>query len=91
MVKCSIYQCKECKTVFPAKWYVGGYDGPFVIERWYDEHNMDRQKCPECKSKNLSYLGKNHIRRKQMKKLVTNFGTDDANRLFWFPPKPNKL
>lgn len=82
MVKCSIYQCTDCKTVFNARWYISGYDGPFVIERYYDEHNADRQFCPECKSRYLTYLGKTKITRREMKQLVDNY--PDGKDFFWF-------
>jgi len=84
MVKCSLYQCRNCKTVFLARWYVWGYDGPFVIERYYDEHNMDAEKCPDCSSSNLDFIGKTHITRKQRKLLITNYDEAKAQHLYYF-------
>lgn len=85
MVKCSQYQCNECKTVFNASWYLWGYDGPFVIERHYDEHNADKQRCPECGSNRLSFIGKVHITRKERMLLTTNF-EECKNLYYLFPP-----
>ena len=85
MVKCSIYQCKNCKTIFNAKWYLWGYDGPFVIERHYDEWNVDKQKCPNCGEVDIVYIGKVHITRKERILLTTNF-EEKKNDYYLFPP-----
>lgn len=72
MVKCSLYQCKNCKTVFNAKWYRWMHDdGPWVPEGYhYDEYIIGEQKCPECNSNKLSFMGKVYISRKERKLLT---------------------
>jgi len=76
MVKCSVSQCKGCKTVFNAKWYRWTHgDGPWVPEGYhYSEYVIEQQKCPECYSGNLSLIGKVHISRKERKLLTIDFG-----------------
>lgn len=45
---------------------------------------MDNQKCPDCGSGNLNLLGKTHITRKERNLLITNYGTEEAKRLYYF-------
>jgi len=69
MVKSSLYQCKKCKTVFNATWYLDECDeGPWLPE-WYYGENAE-QKCPNCKSKKITFLGLCTITRKMRKQLL---------------------
>lgn len=86
MVKCSQYQCNDCKTVFNAKWYLWGYDGPFVIERHYDEYNADKQTCPECGNTDINYIGRVHITKRERILLTLNFEKEKDN-YYYFPPQ----
>ena len=72
MVKCSVYQCKDCKTVFTGKWYRWtNDDGPWIPEPYYyEEYTADKQKCPECGSNKLSFTGKVHISRKKRESMT---------------------
>lgn len=70
MVKRSLYQCNNCKTVFLAKGYKWHYDGPCFPEPYYhEEEPVEKQTCPDCKSKLVSFIGMVHISRKIRKML----------------------